>query len=191
MLSFQEFLIEAKYDVVHGSGTKFTKFSQAHARLKNDYYGGGVAYFTDHHETGKNYAKNMSKKTKTPHLYHSTLEMHNVFDVDKHYTGEHLTHLLPKDHETFARHAGLLKLGDDKYHTLGKLASGSMSMTGDQIFRGLSHGMSNTSKARDHLIKKGYDGLRYNGGIQTRGIHHNVYIPYKDDAITINKIEKL
>jgi len=193
LVSFKQFLYESNIiQAYHGSGRSFDKFDQKHARLPNDYYGGGVGYFTDHYDTAKSYARNMSKETKTPHVYHVSIHSNNLFDIDHKFTGEHLRSLLPKNKEEFARHAGLLRYGEDKYQTLAKLDNGNMHLTGDQIFRGLSHGMSKTSKAREHLISKGYDGLRYNGGLQTMtGIHHNVYIPYNADSIKIHKKEKL
>ena len=206
MLGFNQFLsIKEAYliesanpvsvDVYHGSGKLFRKFDQQNARIPNDFYGGGQGYFTDHKGVGTQYAKAMSKyhKTNTPYLYHTTLKMNNVFDVDHHFTGDKLKHVLPDDpkhHEDFARGAGLLHVGADKYDVLAKLKSGSLKLTGKQVFNGLSGGV-NTAKAREHLIKKGYDGLRYNGGENMEAVKHNVYIPYNASSIKINKISKI
>lgn len=184
-------------DAYHGSGKRFNKFEQKHARIPNDYMGGGVGYFTDNKGVSKTYAKSMSKyhKTGTPYIYHTKLKMNNVFDVDHHFTGDKLKHILPsnpKHHEEFARGAGLLPYGSDRVSVLGKLRSGEVSLTGHQVFKGLSRGGVDSARARDHLIKKGYDGLRYNGGDNTNmETKHNVYIPYKADSITINKVTKL
>jgi len=72
---------------------------------------------------------------------------------------------------------------------LSKLSRGDMELTGDQIFKGLSGGGVNTAAARDHLIRNGYDGLRYNGGANMDAERHNVYIPYNANSITIKKVE--
>jgi hypothetical protein len=181
-------------DAYHGSGKLFKKFEQKHARIQNDFFGGGIGYFTDHHGVGKTYAKSMarSQKTNTPYVYHTKLKMKNVFDVDHEFTGDHLKHLLPddeKEHERFARGAGLMRAGADRFKVLNDLKTGSHKLTGKQVFFGLSHGGINTAKARDHLIKKGYDGIRYNGG-ENMGMdtRHNVYMPYNADSIKIHKI---
>lgn len=184
-------------DVYHGSGRLFNKFDQRQARIPNDHMGGGVGYFTDNHDVAKTYAKSMARsaKTDTPFVYHTKLKMKNVFDVDHEFTGNKLKHVLPddpKEHEDFARGAGLLKLGDDKYSTLNKLKSGDIKLSGAQVFKGLSRGNVNTAKARDHLISKGYDGIRYNGGENMNmATRHNVYMPYDANAIQISKVTKI
>lgn len=185
-----------KVDAYHGSGRLFGKFDPSKARVKNDNYGGGI-YTTSSKKVGISYAKTMARKQKTgtPHLYHTTLDMKNVFDVDHEFTGDKLKHVLPDDekkHEDFARGAGLLRLGgEDKYSVLSKLRRGELKLTGDQVFKGLSRGGVNTAYARSHLISKGYDGLRYNGGENMNTERHNVYIPYNTDSITINKVSKI
>lgn len=202
MKSFKSFILEntnpVSVDVYHGSGRLFDRFEQRHARIPNDHYGGGIGYFTDNHDVAKTYAKSMARKqqTNTPHVYHTNLTMNNVFDVDHEFSGEKLKNLLPDNpehHEAFARGAGLLQLGgEDKYTVLNKLRSGKMKLTGAQIFKGLSRGNVDTAKTREHLISRGYDGLRYNGGenmnMETR---HNVYIPYNANSISINKVTKI
>lgn len=177
-------------DAYHGSGSRFSQFRQDHARIPNDYYGGGIGYFTDNKEVGKTYARNMGKKTGENMLYHTTLRMNNVFDVDHKFSGEKLKAILPhpSQHEDFARGAGLMRLGTDKYKVLSDLKSGNMTLTGDEVFKGLSRGMVNTAAARSHLISKGYDGIRYNGGTNMNmATKHNVYMPYNASSITINK----
>ena len=183
-------------DTYHGSGHLFDKFDQKLARIRDDHYGGGVGYFTDDHDVGNQYARTMArtKGTGTPYVYHTNLNMNNVFDVDHKFSGDKLTNLLPSDprkHEDFARGAGLLRMGgEDKYSVLSKLARGNLTLTGDQVFKGLSQGGVNTARARDHLISRGYDGIRYNGGLMIPGAKpHNVYMPYKADSITIKKVE--
>ena len=97
-----------------------------------------------------------------------------------------------KEHETFARGAGLLRLGVDRYKVLADLKSGSVKLTGKEVFFGLSNGGINTAKAREHLIRKGFDGIRYNGGENMNMVtRHNVYIPYNADSIKITKIMTL
>lgn len=181
----------------HGSGKRFSQFDQKQARIPNDHMGGGIAYFTDNNDVAKTYAKSMAKsqKTNTPHVYHTTLKMDNVFDVDHEFTGDKLKHVLPndpRDHEAFARGAGLLKLGTDKYSVLNKLRSGETSLSGAQVFKGLSRGNVDTARARDHLISKGFDGIRYNGGENmAMATRHNVYIPYNANSIRINKVSPI
>ena len=184
-------------DAFHGSGVHFDQFKQEHAKLPNDYYGGGIGYFTTSHNVATTYAKSRaaSMKTKTPHVYHTNLSMKNVFDVDHVFTGEELKKFLPKDelkHEQFARHAGIMKYGTDRIKTVDDLRSGKASLTGHQLFQALSENGNSTAKARDLLIKHGYDGLRYNGGANMdMAERHDVYIPYHAKHIKIKKVEKI
>lgn len=183
-------------DAYHGSGSLFRKFDQKKARIPNDHMGGGVGYFTDNHDVAKTYARSMarSQRTDTPHIYHTTLSMNNVFDVDHEFTGDKLKHVLPheSEHEDFARGAGLMKYGSDRHQVLSDLRSGKTKLSGAQVFKGLSRGNVNTAKAREHLISKGYDGIRYNGGENMdMATRHNVYMPYNADSISINKITKI
>jgi hypothetical protein len=209
MLKFKDFLLSELYfgkpyreqnpvevDAYHGSGKRFSNFDQKHSRVKNDYMGGGVGYFTTNKDISKSYAKNMAKtaKTDTPYIYHTKLKMKNVFDVDHDFHGDKLKHILPaeKHHEEFARHSGLLHPGVDKYDVLAKLKHGHINLKGHQVFRGLSGGNVKSEKAREHLVRKGYDGLRYNGGDNMdTGSHHHVYIPYNSDSIHIHKVTKI
>ena len=41
----------------HGTNQLFDKFEQSKSRVLNDYYGGGVAYFTDTLKVAHTYAK--------------------------------------------------------------------------------------------------------------------------------------
>lgn len=198
MKSFLSFLLEntnpVTVKVMHGAGGLFTSFDAGKARMKNDFFGGGLGYFTDSHEIARSYAKGASKETKTPHVYHTTLKMDNVFDVDHDFTGSKLQRMLPKDTEKFARHAGLLNAGnmENRDSILNDLESGRTTLKGHQLFWGLSEGGTKTTAARNHLMKHGYDGLRYNGGENMKGaIRHNVYVPYHAKSITIHKVEKL
>jgi ADP-Ribosyltransferase in polyvalent proteins len=207
MLSFKSFIKEAKeqkleknpvdVDVYHGSGHKFDKFDASKARIANDHMGGGVRYFTSNKDVAKTYAKSMARtaKTNTPHVYKTNLKMNNVFDVDHDFTGKKLQHILPYDHrehEQFARSAGLLPYGADKYKVLDDLRSGNTSLKGHQVFKGLSKGGVNTLNARNHLIKKDYDGMRYNGGVNMNmDTKHDVYMPYQPNSITIHHSEKI
>ncbi len=200
MPSYRSYLLEqtnpVEVDAYHGSGRKFGSFSQNFGRVKNDFMGGGIGYFTSDHGVAKSYAKNGARfaKTDTPYIYHTKLKFQNVFDVDHDFSGEKLKHILPdeKHHEAFARGAGLLRVGADKYDVLSKLKRGDLKLTGHQVFHGLSQGGTKSDDARDHLIKKGYDGLRYNGGQNmNQAVKHDVYIPYKSDSVKINKITKI
>lgn len=179
-------------DAYHGSGHKFDKFDQGKARIHNDHMGGGVGYFTSDHDVAKTYAKSMARtaKTNTPVVYHSKLKMNNVFDVDHDFHGDKLKHVLPheKDHEDFARGAGLLKYGSDRHQVISDLRDGKTKLKGHEVFKGLSKGGTATARARQHLIKKGYDGMRYNGGVNMNmAKKHDVYMPYNADSISIHK----
>lgn len=202
MMSFKEYLKEeighnpVEVNTFHGSGRRFSEFNQSFGRVKNDFMGGGIGYFTTHHGVAKSYAKNGARfaKTDTPYVYHTKLKMHNVFDVDHHFHGDKLKHVLPDEdkHEEFARGAGLLRAGVDKYDVLSKLKHGHLKLTGHQVFQGLSRGGANNDAARDHLIRKGYDGLRYNGGQNMdQAERHDVYVPYKAGSIHIIKVTKI
>lgn len=179
-------------DCYHGSGDVFDKFDQSKARIANDHMGGGVGYFTSNKDVAGTYAKSMARKkgTKTPTVYSTKLRMKNVFDVDHKFSGDKLKHVLPDDVEGFARGAGLLKPGTDKYKVLNGLKDGTTELHGHEVFKGLSRGGVDTLKAREHLVKKGFDGIRYNGGVNMdAATKHDVYMPYAHKSITINKRE--
>jgi len=198
MLKFSEYIKEeleknpVEVNTFHGSGRRFDSFNQSFGRVKNDFMGGGIGYFTTDHGVAKSYAKNGARfaKTDTPIVYHTKLKMDHVFDVDHDFHGDKLKHVLPheSEHEDFARGAGLLHPGVDKYDVLARLKSGNIKLKGHQVFAGLSRGGTNSDKAREHLISRGYDGLRYNGGQNMEGaVKHDVYIPYKASSISIHK----
>jgi hypothetical protein len=192
MISFKSFFVESKSfsgTMYHGSGSRFSKFEQSKARIANDFYGGGVAYFTDDLGVGITYAKSMAKKTKEdPIVYTVKVKFKKLFDVDETFQGKDLINILPNDIEDFARGAGLLGLKSNKYQVLADLKLGKIKLTGDQVFKGLSKGMNTTAKAREHLISKGYDGLRYNGGVNMNmAKKHNVYLSYDAKNIEIIK----
>ena len=179
--------------VYHGSNAVFDKFDDKKARLANDFYGGGIAYFTDSKSVGESYARTMTKKySGLSTLYEVKLTITQLFDVDADFTGQNLLNLLPNDVETFARSAGLLNFGSNKYKVLLDLKKGNITLTGNQIFKGLSAGQKNTAVTRDFLIKNKYDGLRYNGG-QNMGMAttHNVYLAYYAKQIKIDQITHL
>lgn len=177
--------------VYHGSGSDFDQFDQRKARIANDFYGGGIAYFTDDFTVATTYAKSMSKKTGTPFVYTVKITLNKLFDVDDVFTGKKLIDILPKNTEEFARGASLISFKSDKYAVLADIESGSSTLTGDGVFKGLSKGMNQTAIARDFLISKGYDGLRYNGGVNMNATRHSVYLAYKASNLKILKKEKL
>jgi hypothetical protein len=173
----------------HGTNARFDKFDVNMARVTQDFYGGPL-YFTDNLEVGKGYARTMSRKEGIPLVYEVQLTLRNTFDVDAIFTGDQLKKILEKHGkpEDFARGARLLSLGGNRLETLTKLKSGSMELTGDQVFRGLSNGMANSLAARKTLISLGYDSLRYNGGRMGIDSHqHNVYLPYNPNQIQITQ----
>lgn len=172
----------------HGSNAEFSEFDQSKAKIVNDLYGGGIAYFTDSIPVAKSYARTMSKtRGGSPVLYKVNLRLGRVFDVDDSFSGpelmEFVKHAASKD--AFLRGARLLSLGTDKYKVIQQLESGDMSLTGDQVFRGLSGGMINTAATRKILQKMGYDTLRYTGGLIMGQEQHNVYLAYYADNIEI------
>lgn len=179
--------------VYHGTSFSFDAFSQGSARTKNDYYGGGIAYFTDSREIASQYAKAstvLSKFTRKL-IYTVQLTFNKLFDVNDKFSGKELLKFIGSNVEQFARAAGLLKLGVDKYQVLADLKSGRMELTGDDIFRGLSYGMKDVNKTAKKLQSMGYDCLRYNGGATKYGsIKHNVYVPYKQENIQIIGVEE-
>jgi len=178
----------------HGSGRLFKTFEQRYARILNDYMGGGIAYFTTDLDVAKTYAKSMAKTqgTGTEYIYTVLLTMKNVFDVNSEFSGTDLVSMLPTDLEQFARGAGILKYGVDRVKTLMDLKAGKISMSGERLFKGLSQGGVNTAKARDVLIAKGFDALRYNGGANMNmTTRHDVFIPYDASDIAIQKISQI
>jgi hypothetical protein len=191
LLSFRSFITESKGFrglVYHGTNARFDKFDMKKSRIVNDNYGGGV-YFTDGLSLAVTYAKNMAKKHGgDPLVYSVELNLSKMFDVDQEFTGKELIDILPSNLNDFARGAGLLRLGSDEYKVISNLKSGNMKLTGEQVYRGLSKGNTQTSKARDHLIEKGYDGLRYNMFVTPK---QSVYLAYDTKDITITKRQKV
>jgi hypothetical protein len=192
MLSFRLFINESKGfvgTVYHGTNARFDKFDQRKSRIVNDNYGGGVAYFTDALNLAITYAKNMSKKQGgDPLIYSVELKLKKLFDVDYEFTGKELVDILPVDVNDFARGAGLLQLNSNEYKVISDLKSGKTKLTGEQVYRGLSKGNTQTAKARDHLIEKGYDGLRYNMPVTPK---QSVYLAYDANNIKITKRQKV
>lgn len=188
MLSFKSFILENKAlsgVVYHGTNARFDKFDQRKSRIVNDNYGGGVAYFTDGLSLAITYAKNMAKKSGgEPIVYSVELSLKKLFDVDHMFTGKELVSVLPTDIKDFARGAGLLGLNSDEYKVISSLKSGNITLSGEQIYKGLSKGNTQTAKARDHLIEKGYDGLRYNIPTTPK---QSVYLAYDAKDIKIVK----
>lgn len=178
----------------HGSNALFKKFDQGKARIVNDFYGGGVAYFTSSKDVAKTYANAMVKaKGGEKYIYEVNVNISKIFDVDDTFTGKELTKFFnPKDAEDFARGAGLMKAGSDRYDVLSKIKEGEYKLTGDEVFKGLSKGMSLTARARQKLIDLGYDGLRYNGGLNMQAAtKHDVYLVYNADDIHIKNIVRV
>jgi hypothetical protein len=180
--------------VYHGSNALFKKFEQTKARILNDYYGGGVAYFTGDKNVAVTYASAMKRKYGgEKYVYEVELNLSKIFDVDHVFKGKELTQFFSDaDADDFARGSGLLKVGVDKYSVMAKLKSGDIELTGEQVFKGLSRGMVNTAKARQKLISLGFDGLRYNGGVNMgMATKHDVYLAYNADDVRVKKVYKV
>jgi hypothetical protein len=188
MLSFRSFILENKSfvgTVYHGTNARFDKFDQRKSRIVNDNYGGGIAYFTDALNLAITYARNMAKKQGgDPIVYSVELKLNKLFDVDHEFAGKELVDILSADVKEFARGAGLLGLNADEYKVISNLKTGNIKLTGEQVYRGLSKGNTQTAKARDHLIEKGYDGLRYNMPVTPK---QSVYLAYNANSIKIIK----
>lgn len=192
MISFLSFLLENNRFsgiVYHGTNARFDRFDQRKSRIVNDNYGGGVAYFTDGLSLAITYAKNMAKKQGgDPLVYSVELNLKKLFDVDHVFFGKELIDILPPNVNDFARGAGLLRLGSDEYRIISDLKSGNMKLSGEQVYRGLSKGNTQTARAREHLIEKGYDGLRYNMPVTPK---QSVYLAYDAKDINIIKRQKV
>lgn len=172
----------------HGSNSRFNKFDQNKARVENDLYGGGVAYFTDTLDIAKSYARTMYRRNGGEKVvYQVHIFFKNIFDVDKKYTGGMLVRMIGNNVEQFARSAGLLTFGTDRLSLLSKLRSGNIELTGQQVYKGMSNGGLKARETRERLIGLGFDGLRHNGGIILGGQPHNVYLAWNSNQITINK----
>jgi hypothetical protein len=188
MLSFKSFIVESRGfvgTVYHGTNAHFDKFDQRKSRIINDNYGGGVAYFTDSINLANTYARSMTKKHGgEPIVYSVELKLNKMFDVDYEFTGKELVDVLPNDIKDFARGAGLLGLDADEYKVISNLKTGNMKLSGEQVYRGLSKGNTQTMKAREHLIEKGYDGFRYNIPMTPK---QSVYLAYNANSIKIIK----
>jgi hypothetical protein len=170
----------------HGTNSRFSQFEQNKARIADDYFGGGVAYFTDTLDVAKNYASFMFRKFGGErYVYEAELQFDKLFDIDDNFTGQELQRLVGSDIDSFARGSGILTLGSDRYAVQASLKSGSLVLTGEQVFKGLSNGMQNTARARETLKRLGYDGLRHNGGVNMGGPKHNVYLAYDSRSIKI------
>lgn len=182
-----------KVTAFHGTDKLFSEFDVNRARVSNDFWGGPI-YFTSSVGVAKQYASAMAKRNKNNDkvMYTVSLDLKKTFDEDGTYTGKELARLAGPNFEQFARSAGLLRVGADKYSTLSLLEKGDMILTGKQVFLGLSNGMQNTAKARTALVRAGYDSLRYNGDVQmSMAEKHDVYLPYKSNQIKILKRELL
>lgn len=178
----------------HGTNTKFDRFEISKARVLNDYFGGGVGYFTDKYDVAITYAAHMVrlKKAGSKFIYNVDLTMENIFDVDHIFSGPELEKFWETvGLEKFLRGSGQLRGMDDKYTIMARAQTGALKMTGAEVFKGLSNGMVNTYATREILKKLGYDGLRYNGGANMNAGAHNVYLAYDPKDIVITKIDDL
>lgn len=173
----------------HGSGRLFDRFDRKFAMIENDYYGGGVAYCTDDFEVAKTYASAGAKKTGEGYVYRLYLVTNKLFDATATYGPEVFMPLIKGSEEDFMRGAGLLKAGTDRIAAL--VALKRQQLTGKQIFWGLSRGGVSAGKARDILIKAGYDALKHAGGEQFGAKKHVVYIGYDPAKLKIHDYKKV
>jgi len=170
--------------VYHGTNQEFDNFDPSKSRIVNDNYG-GIAFFTDNMDIAHNYAKSMfNKKGGSKVVLLTELKTNKIFDVDDIFTGRELCKFYSSDRdiEDFARAASLLTASADKYDVIAKLKTGDTRLTGQEVFKGLSRGMTQTVKARDKLKSLGYDTLRYN---QQYPVKHSVYVTFATSNIRI------
>lgn len=173
--------------VYHGSNAIFKKFDASKARLSQDNFGGGVAYLTGNKNLAITYAKSMAKRQGEPIIYTINASFRKTFDTEMKFNGKDVLDFIRHvKAEEFAKGAKLLVYGVDRFTVLDNLKSGMTGLTGKQIFDGLSNGNTQTVKAREILIKLGYDSLYY----KTPDRVNDVYITYKDTNIRIEKIER-
>lgn len=171
----------------HGSNSIFKEFDASRARLQNDNFGGGVAYLTTNKNLAVVYAKSMARREGEPIIYTVDANFRKTFDTEKLFNGKDVMRFIRElKVDDFARGAKLLTYGSDKFTVINNLKSGITGLSGKQIFDGLSNGNVNTLKARQILIKLGYDSLYY----KTPDKINEVYITYKDSNVRISKIER-
>ena len=184
-------------NLYHGTSNVFDKFDEKYARLKNDFYGGGLAYLTDSYEIAKSYSKaskKYDKSDKIPRILTVKTSFKKTFDIDKEYVDDDFLKLISSiDIDKFSRGAGLMSLGSDTSAVKYNVKKGNVNLKGDQIYKGLEKAFNNqTYKVRKHLEKCGFDSLRYNGGLQIKTEHeHDVYIAYRASTLKIIKVEEL
>lgn len=171
----------------HGSNVIFKSFDANRARLQNDNFGGGVAYLTTNKSLAVVYAKSMSRRGGEPIIYTVQTTFRKTFDTETLFQGKDVLRFI-KDVklEDFAKGAKILVYGMDKYTVINNLKSGITGLTGKQIFDGLSNGNTQTLRARETLVKLGYDSIHY----KTPDNVNDVYITYKDTNVRIDKIER-
>jgi hypothetical protein len=147
-----------------------------------------VAYFTNTADVAYTYARSMARKSGGDRIvYKVDLLIDKCFDVDNYIPSSNIKKMFStrSEMESFARGAGLLSSGADKYLVLGQLSDGALTLTGEQVFKGISQGMTQTARARELLKRLGYDSLRYNGGSNMGTALHDVYISYYANRIRI------
>ncbi len=169
----------------HGTNQVFEEFKSSYGRVTNDYYGGGVAYCTDEINVARQYARSAAKRGGKEVIYRVRLNLGKTFDVNHEYKGNALLRLIGSDIEGFARSAGLLPYGVDKFKVINDIRSGETPLKGDVIFKGLSRGMVNTVKAREALKHNGFTSLRYNPVQHSQRLRHSVWIMYNERDIDI------
>lgn len=176
----------------HGTAIKFDSFDGGKARVSNDYYGGGFAYFTSNKTVAVGYAKSamIRLKSNTPYVIEVELNFKRLFDATDNQIDvsqlKDIVDSLGNKLESFARGAGLLNFGTSIPLVLSDLKAYKAKMTGAQFFAGLSRAYGSMENARKFLQLRDYDGLKHTGGQVTRDKmgtpDHIVYIVY-DPAV--------
>lgn len=192
--------------VYHGTAARFDEFGQENARVENDYFGGGLAYFTSSRRVAYGYARSamLRTKSKIPYIIYVGVQFDKLFDArnTSKWSGERVLAFIQEvglrsdQVEAFIRGAGLLDMsslqGRSPHVVKSAFMSGKIELDGESIFMALSRVLGNMAQARKKLMSLGYDGLCHIGGEITkdklnRG-KHTVFISY--DKKTIRSFDR-
>lgn len=169
----------------HGTGTnKLTKdsldpFAGSHESL----FGQGV-YLTDSPEIAEGYAKTRGRRSKTPTVYESNVNMNKVLDLEKPITPD-VSEAIQKVADSFDYHDDghisslireeIAKPGATPEGVIQKLRSEVSDFSHREMIPS-SDFVENFQDLAINLKKAGYDGLTHTGGLRTGKDPHRVLI---------------
>ncbi|WP_127580188.1 LPD38 domain-containing protein [Paenibacillus koleovorans] len=187
----------------HGTGTdKLTKetldpFVGSHESL----FGQGV-YLTDNPTIAEGYAGSRSKRSKTPTVYETNVNMNRVLDLEKLITPDVADAILkaakPLDYYDDGYIYGVIreeieKLGATPEKVIQKLRSEIADLSQEQMVSS-NEFVENFQDLAINLKKAGYDGLTHTGGTRTGNDAHRVLIlldPQDTQGAGIGQVSKL